>query len=88
MSRLVSGELNDSIAGDTTEDFIVREGAQLNSVLNTTSKRNISGRTSGMMKSIRDSVGFMATNKYGEGRRIEEDDDEPTKHVSIRNRQS
>lgn len=39
-------------------------------------------------KSIRESIGFISTNKFGEGRRIEESDDEGDKHVSIKMRQS
>ncbi len=41
-----------------------------------------------MAKSIRESIGFIATNKYGEGRRIEEDGDEGGRIVSIKQRQS
>lgn len=88
MSRnLVSGELNESLGGnDNSETDIFINNADKsdkNSVLNTGVRKT--GHKSAA-KSLRESIGFISTNKFGEGRRVYESDDEKDTHVSIKMR--
>jgi len=87
MQRDVSGELNESIGDpdDTMVDsFLMKNKIEDNSVLTKKNNRTSASRPKSTVKSIRESIGFINTNRYGEGRRIDEDSDEGDRIVSIK----
>ena len=88
MSNRKTQELNESIepltergSEDGVDSFLEEEKK---SVLGG-GNRTKSGRPKSTVKSLRESIGFIATNKFGEGRRVMEDDDDATDNrISIK----
>ena len=91
MKRVISGELNDSVSDPgATESFLENEAISKASALRNKNARE-SSRPRSVIKSIRESVGFIETTRYGETRVIEEYDDDDVqvgRPVSIRQRKS
>ena len=89
--KIISADLNESVdPNETTEldQFLDKEEAAKKSVLKKSGDRVSSARPKSIVQSLRESVGFINTNKFGEGRRIEESGDAGDKHISIKDRQS
>jgi len=87
-NRLVSGELNDSVApvdADMVDSFLDHdEAANKASVI----KGRKSGRPQSAYESFRKSSHFSTMNKFGESRKILHDDDDAAGVVSVKMRQS
>ena len=86
---VVSGELNESVSNDQdasmTDNFLSNDKKA--SVLGASNARQT--RPKSTAQSLRESVGFISTNKFGEGRRLQEDDDDADgRPISIKQRQS
>ena len=67
---VASGEVNESVEQDNdsqtgVDDFLIED----KKAAKDTKSRSKSGRQS-VAKSLRESIGFISTNKFGEGRRV------------------
>ena len=86
----MSGELNESLGGNDesmVDEFLDKDKKA--SVLAKNNPRATGGRPKSTVQSLRESIGFISTNKFGEGRRIDEDDDvQDGRPISIKQRQS
>ena len=72
---LVSGELNDSVSDTGMVDDFLSDDKKASVLAKKSNIRATGGRPKSTAQSLRESIGFIATNKFGEGRRIEEDGD-------------
>ena len=91
MSKNTTNELNESIepltdAHNTEEgvdDFLEAE----KNVSKAGGSHSKSGRPKSTVKSLRESIGYTSTNKFGEGRRVmEADDEDGDNRISIKQR--
>ena len=89
--KLVSGEVNEQDDSNDTsqvESFLTADNLENKNQSKQKNARTTSGRPKSIVQSIRNSAAYVEGNKFGEGRRVNEDGDEDNPRISHKVRAS